>query len=128
MRSLSWLERAEKFQPTVRNWIGGRRVAPGGKGVLPKYSARDGRLLYELKEGHAADVEQAVAQARAAFVDGRWSRLPVQRRKAVLLKLADLVEAHSEELALLDCLDVGKPIGNALREDVPSAVAVLREA
>jgi acyl-CoA reductase-like NAD-dependent aldehyde dehydrogenase len=128
MTPINWFERAQKLKPTVRNWIGGRYVSSGGKSVLPKYSARDGRLLYEIQEGQAADVEQAVSQAKAAFADGRWSRVSVQRRKAVLLKLANLIETHVEEFALLDCLDVGKPIGNALREDLPSTVAALRDA
>ena len=128
MTPIDWRERADKLQPSVRNWIGGRYVEPSGTSVVPKFGGRDGRLLYKLKEGNAADVDRAVAQAQAAFGDGRWSRLPVQSRKAVLLKLAQLVEAHAEELALLDCLDVGKPIGNVLREDVPMALYSLRDA
>src|SRR6202035_2451749 len=128
MTAINWLERAARVQPTVRNWVGGHYVYAGGKNVLPKHSARDGRLLYELNEGSASDVDSAVAQAKAAFADGRWSRLSVQRRKAVLLKLADLVEKHAEDLALLECLDVGKPVGNALREDLPSTIAVLRDS
>ncbi len=128
MTQINWRERAEKVQLTVRNWVGGRYVAANGKAVVPKRGGRDGRLLYELNEGYASDVDQAVAQAVAAFKDGRWSRLPVQHRKAVVHKLANLVESHAEELALLDCLDVGKPIGNVLREDMPMALTALRDA
>jgi acyl-CoA reductase-like NAD-dependent aldehyde dehydrogenase len=128
MTQINWRERAEKLQPTIRNWVGGRQVPSTGKGIVPKRGGRDGRLLYELNEGAGADVDQAVAAALTAFSDGRWSRLPVQQRKTVLHKLANLVEARAEELALLDCLDVGKPIGNALREDVPMALNALRDA
>jgi acyl-CoA reductase-like NAD-dependent aldehyde dehydrogenase len=71
-------------------------------------------------------MEEAVSTARRAFDDGRWSKLPTQRRKDVLHKLASLIEAHKEELALLECLDVGKPISDALGFDVPAAAALIR--
>jgi acyl-CoA reductase-like NAD-dependent aldehyde dehydrogenase len=122
-----WLERANKLRPTIRNWIGGKHQLPGGV-ALPKYGARDGRLLYELNQGTTADVDFAVEQARAAFSDGRWSRLPIDRKKSVIHRLADLLERNAAEFALLECLDVGKPISNALKQDVPGAINVVREA
>jgi acyl-CoA reductase-like NAD-dependent aldehyde dehydrogenase len=73
-----------------------------------------------------SDVEEAVAAARRAFQDRRWSGKSVLARKDILLKLATLIERHREELALLECLDVGKPIGDAWRFDVPTAAACLR--
>jgi len=93
---------------------------------LQKHSPRDGSLLVSFGNGSVADVDRAVVTAREAFDDGRWSGVSAQYRKEVLCRLASLLESHAEELALLECLDVGKPIRDALSFDVPMAVAFLR--
>jgi len=128
MTQNTWIERAAQCKPVIHNWIAGRSKPTGGDQQITKYSARDGHLLYAFGEGHSVDVETAVVAARAAFVDGRWSRLPMAQRKAVLLKLADLMASRAEELALLECLDVGKPITHALQEDVAGSLHILRSA
>ncbi|MBL4827821.1 MAG: aldehyde dehydrogenase family protein, partial [Spongiibacteraceae bacterium] len=74
------------------------------------------------------DVDHAVANARAAYNDGRWSGLSVDTRKEVLQTLAKLLESHTEEFALNECLDVGKPISMALKEDVPDSVAIIQQS
>lgn len=122
---IDWIRRAGDLKPRVRNLIGGS-WREGGGGALEKFSARDGQLLYTLGAGDPQDVEETVRSARRAFDDGRWSRLPVQNRKEVLHKLASLIEAHREEVALLESLDVGKPIRDALGSDVPVAASIIR--
>jgi phenylacetaldehyde dehydrogenase len=72
------------------------------------------------------DVDRAVAAARAAFDDGRWSNLPPKVRERTILKLADLIEAHLAEFAELEAIDNGKPVGFAKMVDVPGAVDHLR--
>lgn len=126
MTEINWVQRAETVTLQVRNFIDGEYRECRGKDTLAKHSGRDGRLLYELPSGEEQEVEDAVANAKAAFEDGRWSRLPVQQRKKILFTLADLIETHAEELALNECLDVGKPIANALGQDVPAAAATIR--
>jgi aldehyde dehydrogenase (NAD+) len=69
----------------------------------------DGTLLARVPEGGPEDIEEAVAAARRAFT-GPWSAVKPYERQALLNKLADLVEAHFEELATLDTLDMGVPI------------------
>jgi gamma-glutamyl-gamma-aminobutyraldehyde dehydrogenase len=81
----------------------------------------DGAVLAPVAECDAADVDLAVAAGRRAFDDGRWSRMAPGDRKAVLLKLADLIRANLEEMALLDCLDMGKPITDAMTVDAPGS-------
>jgi acyl-CoA reductase-like NAD-dependent aldehyde dehydrogenase len=125
--SINWKERYEAQVLRVDNFVDGRRLPIGGTG-LDKVSPRDGRLLYRFNSGDSGDVEHAVASARRAFDDGRWSRLPLHRRKGVLLRLAALVEDHREELALLECLDVGKPIAEAIGMDIPAVLGVLRHS
>lgn len=126
MTIVNWHQRAEKAKLTVRNFINGEYQACTGRQTIKKYSPRDGSLLYAFGEGEASTVDCAVANARQAFDDGRWSQLSVQHRKAVLQKLADLIATHREELALYECLDVGKPISHSLQTDVSGAIASLR--
>lgn len=73
-----------------------------------------------------ADVDLAVERARAAFEDGRWRGLSPAERKAVLLAFAGLVERHSQDLAVLESLDSGKPVGECATIDVPETVNTLR--
>ncbi|MBD3897343.1 aldehyde dehydrogenase [Halomonas sp. ML-15] len=84
-----------------------------------------GETLAEVASCDAADAERAVEHARAAFERGEWSRLAPVKRKAVLLKLADLMAAHKHELALLDTLDMGKPVNSSLG-DLAGAIGCLR--
>jgi phenylacetaldehyde dehydrogenase len=72
------------------------------------------------------DVNRAVAAARAAFDDGRWSGLPPIQRERIMNRLADLIEAHTDELAELEAIDNGKPKGMAGAVDVPAAVSQIR--
>ncbi|MEQ6888413.1 aldehyde dehydrogenase [Halomonas sp. CS7] len=93
--------------------------------TLATVNPATGEILAEVASCDAADAEVAVAAARAAVDGGAWSRLAPGRRKAVLLKLADLMAAHKHELALLDTLDMGKPISSALG-DLAGAIGCLR--
>jgi phenylacetaldehyde dehydrogenase len=72
------------------------------------------------------DVNRAVAAARAAFDDGRWSGLPPIQRERIMNRLADLIEAHTDELAELEAIDNGMPKGMAGAVDVPAAVSQIR--
>jgi gamma-glutamyl-gamma-aminobutyraldehyde dehydrogenase/4-guanidinobutyraldehyde dehydrogenase/NAD-dependent aldehyde dehydrogenase len=80
-----------------------------------------GATIAQIAAGDAADIDRAVRGARAAFESGVWSRLAPKKRKRTMLKLAALVEEHAEELALLETVDMGKPIGDASRVDLPLA-------
>ena len=85
-----------------------------------------GQLLAEVAAGDAADIDLAVRAARRAFDDGRWSRRSPAERKAVLLRLADLIEANAEELAMLDSLEAGKPITDCREADLPETIKTFR--
>jgi acyl-CoA reductase-like NAD-dependent aldehyde dehydrogenase len=86
----------------------------------------DGRELANVASCDQADADHAVAVARGAFESGVWSRLPPSARKAVLVRFADLIEAHGDELALLDTLDMGKPVAHARAVDVPATARAIR--
>jgi acyl-CoA reductase-like NAD-dependent aldehyde dehydrogenase len=123
--TLSWHERAAALRPDGRSFIAGERVASRSGESFAKHSPIDGRLLGEVARGQAADIDAAVGAARAAFDDGRWSRKAPAARKKVLLRFAELILAAKEELALLETLDMGKPIQYALAVDVPSTARTI---
>jgi acyl-CoA reductase-like NAD-dependent aldehyde dehydrogenase len=130
MTHIDWIKRAEGSNFEIRNFINGQfePVAEIGAPhtVIHKYSPRDGNLLYSFSEGAKADIDKAVSDAREAFNDGRWRKLPLPKRAAVLNTLADLVEKHKEQFALYECLDVGKTITNALKDDIARTIGRLR--
>ena len=97
-----------------------------GAGETPVLSPIDGQQLTTLAEASAEDVARACASARNAFEDGRWSRLAPAARKAVLHRLADLIEKQSVELAVLGVRDNGTEISMALKAEPGSAAATFR--
>ncbi|MCX8509771.1 MAG: aldehyde dehydrogenase family protein [Rhodobacteraceae bacterium] len=102
------------------------RWCDGQAGEVPVHSPIDGGLLTTTAAASAEDVTRAVASARAAFDDGRWSRLPPAGRKAVLHRLADLIEAHMAELAVLGVRDNGTEISMALKAEPANAAGTFR--
>ncbi|MFL5671026.1 MAG: aldehyde dehydrogenase family protein, partial [Chloroflexota bacterium] len=85
-----------------------------------------GRHLADVAAGDAADIDIAVRSARQAFDDGRWSRRSPAERKAVMLRLAELIEENAQELALLDSLEAGKPITDCREADLPESIKAFR--
>ncbi|WP_234395112.1 aldehyde dehydrogenase [Acetobacter papayae] len=83
-------------------------------------------MLTGVARGGAEDIDRAVRTARAAFTDGRWSRLSPTARKDTLLRLATLIRENHEEFALLDTLDMGKPITETMTVDVPGSAHFLQ--
>ncbi len=121
----AWHERAAALRPDGRALIDGERRAARGGEVFVKRSPVDGRELGEVARGQAADVDAAVRSARAAFDDRRWAGLAPAARKRILVRWADKVLAARDELALIDTVDMGKPIQYALAVDVPATARCL---
>jgi len=124
--SVDWIAKAEALQFEVRNLVDGQSQPTSGVVSIEKLSPRDGRLLCRFGTGTMEDVDSAVIAARRAFRDGRWSKLSPSRRSEVLNRLAALLAEHIEEFGLLESLDTGKPITDALGFDVPKSIATLR--
>jgi acyl-CoA reductase-like NAD-dependent aldehyde dehydrogenase len=123
---VDWLLRAQELRPHIRDFVQGRWQRPHQGASLKKYSPRDGALLYEFHPVDREGVNAAVAAARRAVNDGRWHKQPLPQRKETLFRLAALLEANQEDLALRECLDVGKPITDALSIDIPLASSIIR--
>ncbi|MEX8517076.1 MAG: aldehyde dehydrogenase [Leptothrix sp. (in: b-proteobacteria)] len=124
--SIDWHQRARELTFDGRAVIDGQRVASRSGATFDKHSPIDGRRLGAVARGQAADVDAAVVAARAAFDDGRWARKSPAARKRVLQRFAELILAAREELALLETLDMGKPIQYSLSVDVPSAARTIQ--
>jgi aldehyde dehydrogenase (NAD+) len=89
--------------------IGGKWVSAVSGKSFPSINPSTGATIATLAEGDAADIDLAVAAARQAF-SGPWRKFTPQQRQNLLLKLADLVDQHFDEMHLLDVLDMGVPI------------------
>jgi acyl-CoA reductase-like NAD-dependent aldehyde dehydrogenase len=115
-----WHERAAAARIDGRMVIDGERRAAAAGETFDCLSPIDGRNLGAVARARAADVDAAVKSARAAFDDQRWAGKPPAARKKILQRFADAVLAARDELALLETLDMGKPIRYSLAVDVPS--------
>lgn len=118
---MDWVARAAALKIRADLWIGGRFVPAAGGARFPSVNPATGQPLAEVARGGAEDIDRAVAAARAAFEDGRWSRRAPSDRKEVLLRLAALIRDNVPELALLDTLDMGKPIAESSTIDAPGS-------
>ncbi len=106
--------------------INGERVAARSGQSFDCISPVDGRILTQVARGSEADIDAAVSAARAAFEDRRWSGLAPAQRKRIMIKFADLLLAHADELAITETLDMGKPVKYARAVDVNSASNCIR--
>ncbi len=120
MNATNWLARAADIRIDGRLLIDGQRRESASGQTFDCVSPINGRVLGRVARGAQADVDAAVASARAAFEDGRWAGKAPAVRKRILLRWAEKILAAKDELALLETLDMGKPIQYSLTVDVPS--------
>jgi 4-guanidinobutyraldehyde dehydrogenase/NAD-dependent aldehyde dehydrogenase len=121
-----WRQRAAALQPRSQLFIDGRFEPAASGATFDNINPATGRSLGTVASGDQADIDRAVAGARRAFREGSWADQPPKARKKVLLALADLMMKHREELALLETLDMGKPISDSLAVDIPSSANCIR--
>jgi len=124
--SISWHERARTLQFRTQAFIAGRYADAASGATFDCLNPATGKLLARVASGDQEDINRAVSSARAVFREGSWAKLAPTERKRILLRFADLVAAHGDELALLETLDMGKPITDSLKVDVPGAARCIR--
>src|SRR5271156_5229216 len=120
------------IEPSVK--IGATKLLINGKWVnsasgktFPTINPATGDVITQVAEADEADVDKAVAAARAAFETGAWRRkMTPSQRGAMLNRLADLIEKHADELAQLESLDNGKPYHIARAADLPLTIPCYR--
>jgi acyl-CoA reductase-like NAD-dependent aldehyde dehydrogenase len=109
---------AERLKLPTDAFIDGEFVPARSGRRFDAISPRDGSVLAAVAECDAEDVDLAVTAARRAFVAGSWSERSPKERRRTLLDLAAAISDHAEELALIESLDMGKPIADALSVDM----------
>jgi gamma-glutamyl-gamma-aminobutyraldehyde dehydrogenase len=105
-------------------FIGGDFVDAASGRTYEVENPATGKTIAEVAEGDAADVNRAVSAARRAAPG--WAATPPADRKKILQRFADLIDAHAEELARIETLDVGKPISDTRSLDIPDSAATIR--
>src|SRR6202044_2513057 len=114
--------RVEEFTAAPRKlFIDGQWVDAASGKTFETPNPATGETLANVAEGDAEDINRAVRAARKAFDDGPWSRMTPSERGRLIWKVGDLILEHAEELAQLESLDNGKPVGVARAADVPLA-------
>ena len=116
-----WKTRAANLKIMSQAFINGKFVDAASGRTFDCINPATDEVLAQVAEGDAADINRAVEVGRAAFEDGRWSRMAPGGRKEILLKLANLIRTDLEEMALLDSLDMGKLVNDAVTIDAPGS-------
>ncbi len=124
--SAYWHRLAAGLVPCGELVIDGRALAAVSGETFATRNPATGGLIADVARGTEADVDLAVRAARRSFEAGTWSNMAPVRRKAVLLRLSELIGAHADELAVLDSLDAGKLISDTAGGDVPGSAAILQ--
>jgi acyl-CoA reductase-like NAD-dependent aldehyde dehydrogenase len=124
--TISWPERARTLSFRTQAFIDGRYVDAASGATFDSINPATGKLLARVAAGDEEDINRAVGAARAAFRNGSWADLAPAKRKKILLRFAEAILRHTEELALLETLDMGKPIADSLKIDIPGAARCLQ--
>jgi gamma-glutamyl-gamma-aminobutyraldehyde dehydrogenase len=107
-------------------WIDGAPRAACSGQTAPLVSPRDEQVIAHLPLAEQIDVDDAVAGARNAFLNGPWARLQPRERGEVLIRWANLLEEHRAELAVLIALEMGKPVSTAYAVELKTTIGLIR--
>lgn len=119
-------KKSQAIEFITKAYIDGKFVdALSGK-TFETINPATGKVLANIAECDKEDVDVAVAAAKRTFEEGVWSKLAPKERKYAMLKLADLVEENAEELGIIESMDNGKPVADAIHADLPDAIETLR--
>lgn len=123
---MNYEAKAAALKLETRAFINGEYVAARSGNTTVSRNPANGREIARITACEQEDVDLAVSAAKKAFDSGVWANKPPRERKKILLKFADLIEQHREELALLETLDSGKTISDTMNVDVPDTIETLR--
>lgn len=121
-----WQSRAAALVPEGRHFIDGQLLASRSGATFDSVNPATGAVLARVARGDSADIDLAVSSARAAWDDRRWRGQAPRARMDILQRFADLMEQNADELALLETMDMGKPISDALNIDLPEVLRTIR--
>ena len=126
LTSIDWSARAAEITACTDAFVDGQWTPAHSGATFDVVNPATDAVIAAVAASDADDIDTAVAAARRAFDDGRWSRLSAAERGSVLIRFADLIELHAEELALLVTLEMGKAIRDSYEVEVPGAAGVFR--
>ena len=124
--TINWQQRALDLKPASQLFIDGEYVDAASGKTFENFSPSDGHLISNVASGDAEDINRAVSSAKKAYDSGVWSDMNPRDKKAIMLRWAALLGEHREELALLEAIDTGRPIGDALSVDAPNSARVIQ--
>ncbi|KAJ8753585.1 hypothetical protein K2173_022826 [Erythroxylum novogranatense] len=110
----------------TQHLINGKWVDSASGKTFPAYDPRTEQVIAHVAEGDAEDINRAVAAARKAFDEGPWPKMTPYERSMILLRFADLVEKHNDELAALESWNNGKPYEQAAKAEIPTLARLFR--
>jgi gamma-glutamyl-gamma-aminobutyraldehyde dehydrogenase len=121
-----WRQRAAVLRPETRHFIGGAFVESLRGGRFTTINPATDAAVAEVSSASPEDVDRAVRVARDAFRSGAWSRMAPRQRAEVLHRWCALIDRDADALALLETVDMGKPISDVLNVDLPSVIDTIR--
>lgn len=126
LRAEDWRARAASLTTEGRHFIDGAFTDAVDGETFAKHNPATGAEIARVARGRAADIDHAVNSANEHFRAGTWSRMAPRDRMDVLYRYAELLAEHADEFALLDTLDMGKPITEMLTADIPMSIDCFR--
>ena len=122
----NWQQRALDLKPKSQLFIDGDYVDAASGKTFENFSPSDGHLICNVASGDSEDINRAVASAKKSYDSGIWRDMNPRDKKAIMLRWATLLGEHREELALLEAIDTGRPIGDSLSVDAPNSTRVIQ--
>ncbi|GMN45851.1 hypothetical protein TIFTF001_015041 [Ficus carica] len=110
----------------TKNLINGHFVDAASGKTFPTYDPRSGEVIAHVAEGNAEDIDRAVSAARKAFDEGPWPKMTAYERSRIMLRFADLIEKHNDEIAALEAWDNGKTYEQAAMLEIPMLARLFR--
>ena len=108
------------------HFVNGAPMVSSGNIRIDVINPATGKVISSISDATQADVNAAVSAARTAFESDAWSKMPPAQRANLISKFADIIEAHADELAMLEVIDGGKPLMLAKPVDIMAAVGAFR--
>lgn len=124
--SNNWQQRAFDLKPVSKIFIHGNYQDSASGKTFNNFSPGDARLICTVAAGDIEDINRAVASGKSTFDNGTWSNMNPRDKKVIMLRWAQLLGEHNEELALLEAIDTGRPISDALNVDAPNSARVIQ--
>jgi len=121
-----WHKKASEFKSDAKVFIDGKFLDAASGKTFDNISPSQNRVIGQIASGDVEDVNRAVASAKRVFDAGTWRDMNPRDKKIIMLRWAQLLGEHREELAFLEAIDTGRPISDALGVDAPNSTRVIQ--